>query len=106
MQFVLTTWSHERMIGYEPINAMGIEEAVSYVQGILSERTKGYEGFLIESGIRYCVDSDIQNPSAYILNSETLVGTWHLVPGRPSARLVWVAGPSRSPTNRSSSDES
>lgn len=95
MQFVLTTWAGEKLVRYEPIYAPTADHAVIYTQGVLSERTKGHEDFLIEAGVRYCVDNDVQDPGAYILNLKTLVGTWHLIQDQPSARLVWEAANSK-----------
>ena len=92
MQFVLTTWAGEKLVRYEPIYAPTADHAVIYAQGVLTERTKGHEDFLIEAGVRYCVDNDVQDPGAYILNPKTLVGTWHLVQDQPAPRLVWEAG--------------
>ena len=95
MQFVLTTWAGDKLVRYEPIYAPSADHAVIYAQGVLTERTKGHEDFLIEAGVRYCVDNDVQDPGAYILNMKTLVGTWHLIHDQPSARLVWEAASSK-----------
>lgn len=93
MQFVLTTWAGDKLVAYEPIIAQDVTQAAVYVQGVLSERTKGHEDYLIQTGVRYCLDNDLQDPAAYILNPSSLLGTWHLVPSNPSARLVWQHGP-------------
>lgn len=95
MQFVLTTWAGDKMVGFEPIVASDINQAAMYVQGVLSERTKGHEDYLIQTGARYCIDSDLESPDAYALNSATLQGTWHLVPAKPVPRLVWQNAPER-----------
>lgn len=93
MQFVLTTWAGDKLVAYEPIVAEDVTQVAAYVQGVLSERTRGHEDYLIQAGVRYCLDSALQDPAAYILNPASLQGTWHLVPGKPSARLVRQHGP-------------
>lgn len=89
MEFTLTTWAGDTMIGYEPIHAFDDSHAAAYAQGVLSQWTKGHEAFLLQSGVRYAIDRNDAKDVGNIQNKTTLVGTWHVVPAPVSLTFVW-----------------
>jgi hypothetical protein len=85
----LTTWSGERLVGYEPIAASSAGEAVAFAQGMLTERTRGHGRILASMGVRYLVDHGERSLDDLTIGSESAIGTWHLVEQGLDIRLLW-----------------
>ena len=85
----LTTWSGDRLVGYEPIVAASAGEAVAFAQGLLTERTRGETHFLVKMGVRYVVDHGHRALEELTLGTESTIGTWHTVEQGGGVRLLW-----------------
>ena len=88
----LTTWSGDRLVGYEPIVAASAGEAVAFAQGLLTERTRGETHFLVKMGVRYVVDHGHR--------AQPILGTLRRTCGRDGPLSGVVRGVLRRPLKR------
>lgn len=87
--FNLTTWSGDRMVAYEPLTAYTVGEVVAFVQGMLTERTRGEGRLLAKFGVRYVIDHGHRSLDDLTIGTESCVGTWHIVERGDDVKLLW-----------------
>ena len=87
--FALMTWSGDRLVSYEPLTSDTTEGAISFVHGLLSERTRNHARWLVKMGVHYVLDHGHHEPDMLIVGPRISVGTWHLTEVEGQAKLRW-----------------
>lgn len=54
--YCLLTYTGPRMVAYEPVVSRTDSEAIAFIHGMLSERTRHHTNFLAKMGVRYVMD--------------------------------------------------
>ncbi|MDI1344822.1 MAG: hypothetical protein PSV22_12075 [Pseudolabrys sp.] len=89
-KYSLTTWSADRLVRNEPIVAAAPEQAIAFVQGILTERTREHGDMLMKLGVRYILEECHRaTDELTILAPNNRVGTWHLWQDDETTTLMW-----------------
>jgi len=88
--YALTTWSNDRMVGYEAIVAASAGEAKAFVQGLITERTRDHTSMLARLGVRYVVEDGFRKIDELTTHSPAnAIGTWHIVEDMGATKLIW-----------------
>lgn len=87
--YSLLTFASDRMVSYEPIVARSDTEAVYFVHGMLTERSRNHTRFLSKVGARYVLDRGEKTLDELSTSPQTMIRTWHMVEHDDQECLVW-----------------
>lgn len=84
----LSTWVGDQITAYEPLLAAGDEMAISFTQGVLTERTKGRAEALMKDSVVYVVEQGYRGLQDMEAPSRSL-GAWYFEESFGVLGLVW-----------------